>query len=334
MEDPYTLGPDPTPNEPRPSPSTAGAQSATRPALSTFQTLFFASMWCPTLLGVFIVLALQFSTSWTGLFLIPLTIYVFVKVGKWGWMKLTAQPFWAGFVAGLAGFVLLPVYVVAGVLSIVALDGVLSDPNTQEQLGRASEVIGYEGDLLGEDRSFVQTLSQWDTLLRNNSEEEARWSECFNELFVGASDTTEFERAMKRIRWKVRGADAESIAADAMIRVCSQHKQRPISGKLAAYYTTAISNAIKDAAKKHRRECPFTDPNDLNRAVTPNPTARRELEEVLCRLEPKDREVIELDLAGYTGREIADELKISHSAARKRLERAKEALEELVKLYK
>lgn len=325
-EEPYVLrvGPEGTPS------STQQVDPPlTSNALTALQTMMFAAMWIPSMLAVIfavVALVLQTENVLLMLLLIPGVGTAF-KLGGFGWDVLTARPYWAGFVAGLAGFILLPTYFVLGAVILVKGGDLLAEAELPEPVEMQIAEIGVEREeLFFTQGGFGFGPGRSNSSLSRSASEEARWNDCFQELYVGAGDQSLYELQVRRARAKTRGffgIDPEDIVSETMARVCKAHSKEA-KRDLTPYFVKSVSNAIVDvermrAGTRCRYRVPDTHATEPFTPEEPQPSA----EDVLCRLSEDDQEVLRLDLAEYTGPQIAEELGISHTAARKRLQRAR-----------
>lgn len=116
--------------------------------------------------------------------------------------------------------------------------------------------------------------------------------------------------------------DAEDVVQDVLfsfsMRQIPAHRQK-------AWLLRATVNKSLDALRKRRREIPLrNDPPD------PSPE-KISLAEELKDLPPIDREIVYLFwFEGYSSKEIAALVRMSDAAVRKRLERAKKKLKNLL----
>ncbi len=121
--------------------------------------------------------------------------------------------------------------------------------------------------------------------------------------------------------------DAESVAADAALKVCSRNEA---PNHLPSYYRRAVENTARTAFRKERRrfgQCQA--PSHERIGIPPGEAAEDCLLEKLCELSeqrPRDYEVLMLTLTGHDDREIALHLGIERDAAKKRRQRAEERM--------
>lgn len=119
-------------------------------------------------------------------------------------------------------------------------------------------------------------------------------------------------------------ADAEDIVQEVLLALLTHSPgERKIKGWIAKVTVNKSLNLIKKRKK-------VTGPLSENASVSPD--LGGSLSEELERLSPTDREIVYLCCyAGYTSNEVAKIIKLSPSAVRKRLERAKIKLKNYLK---
>ena len=88
----------------------------------------------------------------------------------------------------------------------------------------------------------------------------------------------------------------------------------------------AVRNAQRSILRKERRHERIAQAAPTATETAPNQHAALELDELLQQVDERDRELILYSAQGMNAREIADELGISHGAARQRLSRARRQL--------
>lgn len=130
---------------------------------------------------------------------------------------------------------------------------------------------------------------------------------------------------------------SEDAAQEAFLRVMKNidkigavecHKTRK-------FLVVIVRNIARSKYKERKAEDPPTDPEEMKRMEIVDPTlsaeAKLQIEEGLQQINPTHREVLLLMLKGYSTNEIAEILAVQEPAARKRIQRAREALLSILK---
>jgi RNA polymerase sigma-70 factor (ECF subfamily) len=117
-------------------------------------------------------------------------------------------------------------------------------------------------------------------------------------------------------------AEAEDVCHDVFIKMI-EHKDTIFQGKERAWLLTVTANECKNRLTFWRRH----ENEELSESIVVNDTESQEILETVMSLSVKERTVIYLYYyEGYTTEEIARILKISSSAVRSRMERARKHL--------
>jgi len=128
-------------------------------------------------------------------------------------------------------------------------------------------------------------------------------------------------------------ADAQDVTQEAFLRAFSTLNTLRDTGRFGAWLTGIARNVARNVTRSAARELPRESVSG-EAAVEPN-VESKDLHEFLLRqlatLDDDDREVLLMHyFTGLTTREIGDALAISRETAKKRLQRAREALSERV----
>lgn len=117
-------------------------------------------------------------------------------------------------------------------------------------------------------------------------------------------------------------AEAEDVCHDVFIKMI-EHRSSIFPGKERAWLLTVTANECKNRLKFWKRH----ENEELSDSIPMNDTQSVNLLEIVMSLSVKERTVIYLYYyEGYTAKEIAGILKITASAVRSRMERARRHL--------
>jgi RNA polymerase sigma-70 factor (ECF subfamily) len=132
------------------------------------------------------------------------------------------------------------------------------------------------------------------------------------------------------------GADAAAdLTQETLLRALQSAHRFPAGVGTGVWILGIARNVGREHARRHRRELPDHDAATHDRAAAPAPdpaavAERLDVERVLARLDPAEREVLVLRFSlDLPGEEVAELLGIGHAALRKRVARAKAHFERL-----
>jgi DNA-directed RNA polymerase specialized sigma24 family protein len=146
----------------------------------------------------------------------------------------------------------------------------------------------------------------------------SRWfDECIERIYRERL----FEKGVRNVR-HYSGIDAESIAAEAAIRVCSNSAPE----NLERYYLRAVTNGANSAHTRNRRLGTCTFSPGAGFEIPSGETRDDCVHEQLCKLPEDDRDVLLHYLMGETAPELARREDIPLATAEKRRTRAKQRL--------
>ena len=156
-----------------------------------------------------------------------------------------------------------------------------------------------------------------------------RFDQCINELMRGSP--SEYDTAVGRISSRLFVGDAEDVATDKVLSVCSRHAAEPIRD-LGPYYNRAVRNAVNDLVRNDDRELMVCHMDRYGTDQDPYARIRlREVEQAMCGLSRDNQEALFLVAEGLSGREIAARLGVTRDAGRQRVRRARLALSEALR---
>jgi RNA polymerase sigma-70 factor (ECF subfamily) len=131
---------------------------------------------------------------------------------------------------------------------------------------------------------------------------------------------------------RVRDAHAaDDVAQDVMLKVQSQLATAPpAEEKLDAYVFRVAHNAVIDHYRARRDVVPVDDAGDVvadDESPTPATELSQCVRQIIAKLPPEHAEALTLtDLEGRSQQELADRIGLSLSAAKSRVQRAREKL--------
>lgn len=128
-----------------------------------------------------------------------------------------------------------------------------------------------------------------------------------------------------------RPSDVDDIAQEAFAKALQRLDSLRDPSKFRAWLLTIVRRLCADAQTARGREADLAARRNAQTAIAAPDPGREELRQLLLQriygLGPTDREVLLLHYyAGFSTREIADEIDVSQEAVKKRLQRARDAL--------
>jgi RNA polymerase sigma factor (sigma-70 family) len=261
--------------------------------------------------------------------------------GRFSWRSLIdavkhfrTSPFWArawsmasSLASGLAAFLMVIVWgAMPSALEMASEEDWATTLSSLEE-GGSAEQPGWLGRMSA--APSAPSIPDFPT----DSNSAARLNECFQTLSGDfGSRNSARARAIRRVQngGRLNEYDAQDLVQTVILDVCSRHSRHNID-ELEPYFSRSVSNAINDVSRSGwSRRCSLEhwdlDGGDF-RPPQHDMAQMYDVKRILCRrLSQEEREVLLLAAEGKTGPEIARELRISSSAARKRLERARSSL--------
>lgn len=292
-------------------------------------------------------------------FVLPAWLVRWAYAGaKYTWSWGSAGPYRAGFFSGVLVLPTLPSVLFFFALVGISLIGFAVDSGSAS-LERGSELVevrfasspARDGDSLTDElhdlawsfaedwpdpartpASGTSQITLRGTLPNLSNTDESNFGVCVDTLMERRADdgSTEYERQLRRARRATRSiATAEDIVQETLLRVCARHERRALSGRLEPYFTSAITNALREGYRRRVRTpemCEYVD-GDLPQRGSPDfRYASWEIERALCRLSADQRDILVLRAQGYSSREIARMLGVTDVSARQRYSRARQQL--------
>jgi DNA-directed RNA polymerase specialized sigma24 family protein len=280
-----------------------------------------------------------------GLFVLPIAfVALTLRLARWLWRFGQRSSFRSGLVAGIGAAVgvLLPTCMVC-----TPPDDEADDPNEPfvqifdrgighlvDEIDRKGLMEGSLSGLADASTLIPGTTGPWKLPLQEPPLE-SRLRSCVQRFTAAANRVATVEQAA---RWLVsnRRADfetANAVAYGTVLRVCHRHAREAVSGDLGAYFWESVKkNYCKDHGRNPLAQCSSLDRVDarcdsgLGYGSAGQLDAAIDLRARLCRLDPRDRDIVLRDFEGETSQQIAADLNMTAANVRKRLERAYEKM--------